>query len=66
MRADDGDSHSASLFRLLNFEILKKGNVPTSCQSYYKAVQHTDHFKACFDLAKPGGATETRPARAVR
>lgn len=66
MQAADGDPHSSSLFRLLNFEMMKKGNVPDSCKSYYKAAQYTEHFSSCFDLAKPhGSSTQTSPARAV-
>lgn len=63
MQADDGDPHSSSLFRLLKFEMIKNGNVPDSCKSYYKAVQFTANFSSCLDLA---GSNQTRPIRAVQ
>jgi hypothetical protein len=66
MQADDDDPHSASLFRLLNFEMMKKGKLPDSCKSYFKAVQFNEHFSSCFDLASPKGTTPTQPNRVVR
>lgn len=66
IQADDGDTHSSSLFRLLNFEMMKKGNVPDSCKRYYTAIKFTDQFKSCIDLANPQGSSQSSPTRAVQ
>lgn len=68
IQADDGDSHSSSLFRLLNFEMIRRGAVPESCKKYYKATQFTEHFSSCFNLANPHGSTgaQVQPNRGVQ
>lgn len=67
MQSNDGDSHSSSLFRLLNYEMMKNGRVPDSCTNYYKVVQFSEHFSSCFDLASPhNSSSQSQPDRAVR
>jgi hypothetical protein len=51
LQADDEDTHSSSMFRLLNFEMMKSGHLPDSCRRYLSAVKFTDHFSTCLDLA---------------
>lgn len=50
MQAEDGDPHSSSLFRLLNFEIMKKKSIPDSCEKYLKSINYRKNFKSCIDL----------------
>jgi hypothetical protein len=52
------DGHSASLFRMLNFEFLNKGNLPDECHSYLKQIHYAENFKACLDPAN----SSARPA----
>lgn len=67
MQSADGDPHSASLFRLLNFEIMKKGAIPDSCTSFLKTAKYTQHFSSCLDLASPKSApSNVRPSGIAR
>lgn len=56
MQSDDGDTHSSSLFRLINFEMMKKGSIPDSCEKYFKTVKYTKHFSSCLDFTNPSSA----------
>ncbi len=61
MQAEDFDSHSSSLFRLLNFEKMKKGGLPGSCSDYLTSIKYKEHFAQCLDLSS---SRKTSPARA--
>lgn len=65
MQADDGDSHSASLFRLLNFQTMNTGSMPDSCKTYLSTLHYSEHFSSCLDLANPTG-TSDQPAKATK
>ncbi len=64
MQAVDGDPHSADLFRLLNFEKMKKGRLPDSCGKFLASTKYKENFSQCLDLANPNGRS-TQPARTV-
>ena len=63
LKADDGDTHSASLFRLLDFEEMKTGAMPDSCRSYLASVRYRENFSSCFDLVAPGAPGQAEPSR---
>jgi hypothetical protein len=66
IQAEDGDSHSSSIFRLLHFETMKKGKLPDSCKSYLKTARYDEHFNSsCFDLANPHGSAQAQSAGAA-
>ena len=65
MQADDGDPHSSSLFRLLNFETMKNGHLPESCDKFLSTVKYQTHFSSCFDMTV-SPATTAKPANGVQ
>ena len=56
-----GDTHSASLYRLLHFEDMKKGAVPEACKSVFAASGTTEHFSSCLDVANVGAPAASGP-----
>jgi hypothetical protein len=53
MHAVPGDPHSAAMFRVLNFELMRVGKLTDHCESYLKEVKFNKNFHNCLDLAKP-------------
>lgn len=64
MQSEDGDPHSSSLFRLLNFEVMKKSSLPDSCEKYLKTVNYTKHYSSCLDFANPTSAVPAKSENA--
>lgn len=65
IQSEDGDPYSSSLFRLLNFEVMKKNSIPDSCDKYLSTIKYSKHFSSCLDLANPS-ATGKSPSESVK
>lgn len=68
IQAEDGDPHSSSLFRLLNFEVMKKHSIPESCDKYLAAIKYSKKFSSCLELASPSppSSSKSESARSVK
>lgn len=51
LQAEDNDSHSPGLFRLLNYETMIKGSLPVSCDDYLAKMNYPKRFQPCLDRA---------------
>jgi hypothetical protein len=60
IQANDGDTHSSHIFRLLNFEMMKKGGLPESCRSFLAYTKFSGSFAACLDPASSQSSSPTR------
>ncbi len=67
IQAEDRESHASSLFRLLNFEIMRKNVVPGSCDKYLASIKYKKNFSSCLDLATPpSGKSPSEAAKSIR